>query len=169
MNPNIRASLSSSSSRTLPVNAVVYEERWIKGKDNVRLLRAPSIKSDIVWKARSLRFAYSVLIPKWGESYSVKTLISVFREQFPLGMQQSEHEVEVVVEKFRNSFNDMAFWSPLGFYNANGSDVTDKVHKTPRPANVYFLETKFDLLLSALGDPFTAYQRCDLTYYLHLP
>ena len=32
MNPNIRASLSSSSSHTLPVNAVVYEERLIKGK-----------------------------------------------------------------------------------------------------------------------------------------
>ena len=43
------------------------------------------------------------------------------------------------------------------------------MHKTPRPVNVCFLETKFDLPLSALGDPFTAYQRCDLTYYLHLP
>ena len=61
------------------------------------------------------------------------------------------------------------FFSPLGFYNASGSGVTDKMHKTPRPVNVCFLETKFDLPLSALGDPFTAYQRCDLTYYLHLP
>ena len=87
MNPNIRASLSSSSSRTLPVNAVVYEERWIKGKDNVRLLRAPSIESDIVWKARSLRFAYSVFRSKLGEPYSAETLISVFREHFPLGTQ----------------------------------------------------------------------------------
>ena len=32
-----------------------------------------------------------------------------------------------------------------------------------------FLETKFDLPLSAVGDPLTAYQRCALTYYLHLP
>ena len=169
MNPNIRASLSSSSSRTLPVNAVVYGERWIKGKDNVCLLCAPSIESDIVWKARSLRFAYSVLRPKLGEPYSAETLISVFREHFPLGTQQSEHEAEAVVEKFRNCFNDTAYLSPLGFYNASGLDVTDKMHKTPRPANVCFLETKFDLPLSDLGDPFTAYQRCDLTYYFHLP
>ena len=169
MNPNIRASLSSSSLRTLSVNAVVYEERWIKGKDNVRLLHAPSIESDIVWEARNLRFAYSVLRPKLGEPYSAETLISVFREHFPLGTQQSEHEAEAVVEKFRNCFNDTAYLSPLGFYNASGLDVTDKMHKTPRPANMCFLETKFDLPLSKLGDPFTAYQRCDLTCYLHLP
>ena len=47
--------------------------------------------------------------------------------------------------------------------------MTDKMHKTPRPANVCFSEKKSDLPLSELGDQFTAYQRCDLTYYLHLP
>ena len=169
MNPNIRASLSSSSSHTLPVNAVVYEERLIKGKDKVRLLRASSIESDIVWKARCLRFAYSVLRPKLGEPYSAETLILVFREHFPLGTQQLEHEADSVVEKFRNCFNDTSYLYPLGFYNASGLNVTDKMHKTPTPANVFFIESKFDLPLSELGDPFTAYQRCDLTYYLHLP
>ena len=145
MNPYARASLASSSSRTLPVNAVVYEERWIKRKDNVRLLRAPSIESNIVWKARSLRFAYSVLRPKLGESYSMETLISIFRKHFPLRTQQLEHEAEAVVEKFRNRFNDTSCFSALGFYNASGGNVTGKIHKTPRPANVCFLEAKFDL------------------------
>ena len=42
------------------------------------------------------------------------------------------------------------------------------MHKTLRPANVYFLETKFDLTLSLLVNPLTTYQRCDLTYFLHL-
>ena len=119
MNPNTRASLASSSSRTFPVNAVVYKEGWIQGKDNVRLLRAPSIESDIVWKARSLRFDYSVLRPKLGEPYYAETLISIFREHFPLGTQQLEHESDVVVEKFCNCFNDALYLPPLGFYKQN--------------------------------------------------
>ena len=105
-----------------------------------------------------------MLRPKLGELYSAETFI-VFREHFPLGTQQSEHEVEVVVEKFRYCFNDTSYLTPLEFYNSSGADVTDKMHKTPRPVNVCFIETKFDLLLSVLGDPFTAYQRYDLTYF----
>ena len=103
--------------------------------------------------------------PKLGDPYSAERLISVFREHFSLGTQHSEHEAEAVVEKFRNCFNDTSYLSPLGFYNPSEVDVTYKVHKMPRPMNVCFFKTKFDLPLSVLGDPFTAYQRCDLTYF----
>jgi len=164
---NIRSSLAST--RKLPANAVVYEVRLINSKEKVKLLRAPSIESDVVWKARSLQFACSTLRKKLGKPHSAENLISVVSEHFLVGMQQAEHDAEAIVTKFRNCFGDVTYLAPLGFSNSNGDDVTDRMHKTLRSTNACFLETKFELPLSRLGAPFSVYQRCDMIYWLHLP
>ena len=168
MSANTRVSLTSLSSRNLPPSAVAYVERPIKGKDTVQLLRAPSIESDVVWKARSFRFAYKTLRSKL-DLYSADLLISVIREHFPLGTTQSEQEAESMVSKFQRSFGNISYLTPRGYYNSSGDDTTAKMHQVPRPPNVCFLEVNFDFPLSTLGEPFTVYQRCDLTYFLHLP
>lgn len=170
MSSNIQSFLRASAhSRPLPASAIVYEERMIKGKEGVRLLRAPSIESDVVWKARLIRFAYNILRPKLGEPYSAETLISTIRDHFPLSSQQSENEANAVVAKFRGSFGNVSYLSPQGFYDFNGKDQTATMHKAPRPANVCFAEVKYNLPLARLGAPFDEYQRCDMTYFLHLP
>ena len=167
MSSNIRSSLSST--RRLPANAVAYEVRLINSSEKVKLLRAPSIESDVVLKARSLQFACTALRKRLGSPHSAEDLISVISEHFPASTQQAELDAEAIVTKFRGCFGDVTYLSPLGFFNANGDDVTEKIHKTPRPANVCSLETKFELPLSRLGAPFLVYQRCDMSYWLHLP
>jgi len=167
MSSNIRSSLSST--RRLPANAVAYEVRLINSSEKVKLLRAPSIESDVVWKARSLQFACTALRKRLGSPHSAEDLISVISEHFPAITQQAELDAEAIVTKFRGCFGDVTYLSPLGFFNANGDDVTEKIHKTRRPVNVCFLETKFELPLSRLGAPFSVYQRCDMSYWLHLP
>ena len=106
---------------------------------------------------------------KLGKPYSAENLIAVISEHFSVGSQQAEYDAEAIVAKFCNYFGDVTLLSPLGFYDSNGNDVTDRMHQTPRPANACFLETKFELPLSYLGAPFSVYQRCAMTYWLHLP
>ena len=43
------------------------------------------------------------------------------------------------------------------------------MRKTPRPANILFIEVKYDMPLSALVPPFYEYRRCNMLYFLHLP
>ena len=71
MSSNIRSSLAST--RKLPANAVVYEVRLINSTEKVKLLRAPTIESDVVWKARSLQFACTTLRKRLGTRIALKT------------------------------------------------------------------------------------------------
>ena len=104
-----------------------------------------------------------------GKLHSAENLIAIISEHFPAGTKQTEHDVEAIIAKFRSYFGDVTFLSPLGFYDSNGDDVTDKIYHSPQPVNACFLETKFELHLSRLGAPFSVYQRCTMTYWLHLP
>ena len=167
MSSNIRSSLASTGK--LPTNAVVYEVRLINSKKKVKLLRAPSIESDVVWKAHSLKFTCTALRKRLRNPHSAEDLISVISEHFSVGTQQAELGAEANVTKFRNWFGNVTYLTPLGFFNAHRDDVTKRIHKTPHPANVCFLETKFELSLSWLDAPFSVYQRCDMIYWLHLP
>ena len=170
MSANIRASINAITPRPPPASAVVYEERSLYGKETIRLLRAPSIESEFVWKARSLRFAYNALQPRLNDGKcSAITLISVFRTHFPLDTQQSESEASDAVTKFRNSFGKVKYLHPQGFFDANGDDQTANMHKDPRPKSVCFLSVKFDLSMGILGSPFSDSQRCVLDYFLRLP
>ena len=129
MSSNIRASLASS--RKLPANAVVYEERLINNTETVKLLRAPSVESDVVWKARSLQFACSTLRKKLGKPFSAANLIAVISDHFPVGTQQAEHDADAVVTTFRNCFGNVRHLTPLGFINSDGDDVTATMHQVP--------------------------------------
>ena len=100
MSSNIRYSLVSTPK--LPTNAVVYEVRLINSKEKVKLLRTPSIESDVAWKARSLKFAFTALRKRLGNPHSAEDLISVISEHFPVGTQQAELDAEAIVTKFRN-------------------------------------------------------------------
>ena len=151
----LRSSFRSSSPRNLPPSVVVYEKHLIKRKDKVHLLRASSIESEIVWKARSFDFAYIALHSKFGDPHSSEQLIAFVREYFPLDTTQSESNAQIKVTKFRSSFNDVSHLSPLGFYDSDGLDMTDIIYKTPRPINICFFEVKFDLPLAMLGSSFT--------------
>jgi len=86
-----------------------------------------------------------------------------------VGTQQAVHDAEAMVTKSRNCFGDVIFLSPLGFHYFNGDDVPDKMHKIPWPANACFLEARFELPFSCLDAPFSVYQCCNMTYWLHLP
>ena len=135
----------------------------------MKLLCAPTIESDVVWKARSLQFARTALCKRLGNLHSADDLILVILEHFLVGKHQAELDAEGIVAKFCNYFGDVTYLSPLGFLDANGDDVTDKMHQTAQLKNMCFLETKFELPLSRLGAPFPVYQRCNMIYWLHLP
>ena len=90
------------------------------------------------------------------------------RNHFPLNLTQTEHEAEAAMVKFHNCFGKTQYLSPYRFYNSDGVNVTDGMHQSPRPVNMYFLETKVDLPLENMGEPSTITERCDLTYFLHL-
>ena len=144
MSSNIRYSLVSTPK--LPTNAVVYEVRLINSKEKVKLLRTPSIESDVAWKAHSLKFAFTALRKRLGNPHSAEDLISVISEHFPVGTQQAELVAEAIVTKFRN------------FYPQNAAS-----------SECVFPRKKIELPLSRLGTPFSVYQRCDMIYWLHLP
>ena len=112
MSASIQSSLKSTTSCPLPASAIVYKDRLIKGKENVCLLRVPSIESDVVWKTYSVKFAYNILRSKLGEPYSAETLISVLRDHFSLSSQQSANKAATMVEKFCGGFGDTTYLSP---------------------------------------------------------
>ena len=85
------------------------------GHGKVRLLRAPSIEIGNVWKARSLRFAYSTLRSKLGDPHSADTLISVVTDYFPLNSTQTELEAEAAGENFRNFLARRSICLPMYF------------------------------------------------------
>lgn len=127
------------------------------------------MESEVVWKTQSLQFVCLILRKKLGKPHSAENLIAIISEHFPVGIQQAEHDAEAIVAKFRSCFGNVAFLSPIGFYNSYGDDITDKCIKRHGRQNACFLETNFELPLSRLGAPFSVYQRFDITYWLHLP
>ena len=73
------------------------------------------------------------------------------------------------MENFRSCFGNVAYFIPLEFYDSTGRDWTASIHKTPLPANVYFLEIQDIIPLSIVNDTFDIAQQRDLSYLLHLP
>ena len=82
----------------------MYEKHLIKRKDKVHLSRASSIESEIVWKARSLDFAYIALHSKLGDPHSSEQLIAFVREYFPLDTTQSESNSQNKSDKITLQF-----------------------------------------------------------------
>ena len=47
--------------------------------------------------------------------------------------------------------------------------MTGRIYQSSRPVNMCFIKTQFDFPLVNMEESFTAIQRCDLAYFLHLP
>ena len=46
------------------------------------------------------------------------------------------------------------YLSPQGFYDSNGKDWTNLMHKAPRLANICFAKVKYNFPLAVFGAPF---------------
>ena len=97
-----------------------------------------------------------------------ETLITVFSDHFPLSTQNAEHEAHLAVSNFKANFQNVAYLTPLGFFDIQGNRQCYHMTKKTRPPNVCYLNEKAEIPLSEFTPKFQG-KTCRLEYYLHLP
>lgn len=110
----------------------IYEERTC-GTEKLRLLKAPSVNADPMWKAQSFDFAQDLLRAKLGTNFTADNVISIFNKHFPLNTMTAEGEAKRVKAIFRKSFGQVQYLTPTLFLNKQGNDQTGFMHRTNRP------------------------------------
>lgn len=103
------------------------------------------------------------------ESYSVAALISIFGHHFDISTHVAINHAKVYVQYFCEAFGDIDYWSPLGYYDAAGDNVTGKVWKEIRPPNLVFMLVEACIPLQDLHASFEKKDVLKHQYFLSLP
>ena len=146
----------------------VYEERTLKDQ-KIRLLKAPGVDSDVMWKQQSFEFAYNRLRAKLSDSCDADSLISIFNSHFPISTMPSEDLARAAVAKLHSAFGDISYLTPTAFLTRNGEDVTGLMYKKPRPANVCHLGVNAAIKMRDISHAFDDDMRFTVDYFLPLP
>ena len=140
------------------------------GTEKLRLLKAPSVDADAMWKAQAFDFARDQLRGKLSATISADTIISVIGEQFPMPTMAAEQEARRIVSLFRMAFGCVDNLTPTVMLDRGGNDQTGLMYRTPRPANVCYLGVKARIPMQKLSTAFDdSFAYFNLSYYLELP
>jgi len=132
-------------------NSISYRSHKIAGKENVSLLIAPPIESDVLSKQCAFHAAFSKLSGKLNDPHSANALISVLDDHFPIDCQISEQHADHVLRVFKKSFYRAKVLDPIAFLDKNGHVVDiKKMFTCNRPADVRFMEEHASIPMSEL-------------------
>ena len=101
-------------------------------------------------------------------AYPATTLISVFGRHFDVNAHVHTEQADSYVLKFDKTFANVDSYTPLGYYNHTGMEITGEVRNMTRPPNLAFLLFEANIKMSTLYKAF-GNDEFVMQYYLKLP
>ena len=97
----------------------VFETRECRN-EKLRLLKAPSVEAEAMWKAQSFTFSRNFLRGKLNAKASVDSVIAVIGDDLPMPNMTAGQEARRFISQFRALFGNVNNLTPTVFWIEKG-------------------------------------------------